>query len=314
MILVANGCDLGSSFGEEANSTGNGDSPSLVDQRTGMSRGSEHGIVLRYATSQELCEALRLEVDDSTFGMPIIETEVDDDVQGREESDMYVSCTLCTDTIQVSSHPSGGGTLQAASAELSIGAQNLKDGVPQSRTSAWLLDGPNSVGCTADNVTQMSTDTASDWCAAPRRDTNHGVTILYFSDLILSFSMQSPVAMPNSFDRAAYLDARTTIFDALSSDIGAPTPPARTNTPSASSQPAAAITCGTYTNPMGDFDLVVVSGNVSCEEANSIVATVDTGEISPAFVCEDNPANVREVSGVFRSCGYHEAQVELRER
>lgn len=83
---------------------------------------------------------------------------------------------------------------------------------------------------------------------------------------------------------------------------GNPTPPSS----------AVEQSCGTYAADDSNFNLVVVSGTISCQEARGILETIDSGGISPAFVCINSSDSEFEQTGLKRWCGYHDTRFELR--
>lgn len=178
-----------------------------------VTSGAAHGLGLRTTTSLELCEVLRRGVNDSTFGRPVTETHGGDYKPGEEDNDIYTKCELATEDIEMDSDPSGGALLQRGVASLQLSAPYLVNDTPSSHPASWFLGSGGKPGCQGSDDPLLGTETATYWCVD---DTAHGMTAMYFTDMLVVLDMQAPLKMTTGFTKPAFEKARENILAALS--------------------------------------------------------------------------------------------------
>lgn len=86
-----------------------GEQSAAASDSGSLTAAAAYGLGLRTTNSQELCEALRLGVDGSTFVRPVSQGRTSDYKPGLADSQIYIKCEIATADMEVESDPSGGG-------------------------------------------------------------------------------------------------------------------------------------------------------------------------------------------------------------
>lgn len=213
VFAAATACGSGSQLRDSSG----GDSKYRTEEQSAAANDSgsltaaaAYGLGLRTTNSQELCEALRLGVDGSTFGRTVSQGRTSDYKPGLEDNQIYIKCEIATEDMEVESDPSGGGLYQRGVASLQISAPLLVDDNPSSRPVEA------TPGCQGSDRRFLNTASASYWCPAPPEDTAMGKTTMFFTDMVMTLEMQAPLVMTSGFTQPVFEAARDAILAKLS--------------------------------------------------------------------------------------------------
>lgn len=217
-LSVACGHDNAPSMPHEGAPHNDGDpASSPADSSEGeLTAAAAYGLNLRTVNSKQLCDALRLAVNDTTFGRPITDTRVEDSTPGEDERYIGVYCDVSTDPVEVHSDPSGGGTESPGIAHLELGPPLLdSDNQPQSQPVSFFKT-ENNRECEFSDEPKLNTATVSVWCSAASGYGPRLETTMYFTDMMIIFQMSAPPQLNSGLTKTAAEDAQRTVLAALS--------------------------------------------------------------------------------------------------